>query len=42
MLPGRFYLNAGDWIRHRTYLTIEAGAGARLRVWGDGAQPTRP
>ena len=30
--PGRFYLNGGDWIRHRTYLTIDAG-GAELRVW---------
>ena len=30
--PGRFYLNAGDWIRHGTYLTVDA-EGARLRAW---------
>ena len=30
--PGRWYLNAGDWIRHSTYLTIDA-SGAALRVW---------
>ena len=30
--PGRWYLNAGDWIRHSTYLTIDA-SGAVLRVW---------
>ena len=27
MMPGRFYVNAGDWIRHCTYVTIEADAG---------------
>ena len=34
--PGRHYLNAGDWIRHSTYLTIDEG-GAALRVWERGA-----
>lgn len=43
MEPGRFYLNAGDWIRHTTYLTIDA-AGARVRAWGSPAsqEPERP
>jgi UDP-2,3-diacylglucosamine hydrolase len=30
--PGRFYLNAGDWLTHYTYFTITAG-GARLHRW---------
>ena len=34
--PGRWYLNAGDWIRHNTWLSIDAG-GAQLRNWSDGA-----
>ena len=34
--PDRFYLNAGDWIRHGTYLTID-GAGARLHTWPSGS-----
>ena len=39
--PGRFYLNAGDWIRHSTYLTIDAD-GAALRMWERPTpQPTR-
>ena len=41
--PGRFYLNAGDWIRHGTYLTIDA-EGARLETWSAAAnqEPGRP
>jgi UDP-2,3-diacylglucosamine hydrolase len=32
--PGRFYANAGDWIRHYTYLALPAGGGApELRRW---------
>jgi UDP-2,3-diacylglucosamine hydrolase len=32
--PGRFYANAGDWIRHYTYLALPAGGGApELRYW---------
>ena len=39
--PDRLYLNAGDWIRHCTYLTIDE-RGAELRVWERGApQRTR-
>lgn len=30
--PGRYYLNAGDWISHYTYIVIDA-AGAVMRVW---------
>lgn len=29
---GRWYLNAGDWISHYTYIVIDP-AGAALRVW---------
>lgn len=32
--PGRFYANAGDWIRHFTYLELPADGGApELRRW---------
>jgi UDP-2,3-diacylglucosamine hydrolase len=31
--PGRFYLNAGDWITHYTYFVVDA-AGPRLERWG--------
>lgn len=37
--PGRFYLNAGDWIRHDTYLEIDA-TGPRLRRWGQEREAT--
>jgi UDP-2,3-diacylglucosamine hydrolase len=30
--PGRFYLNAGDWIKHFTYFTVTP-EGPRLRRW---------
>jgi UDP-2,3-diacylglucosamine hydrolase len=30
--PGRWYLNAGDWISHFTYMTVHEGS-AQLRVW---------
>jgi UDP-2,3-diacylglucosamine hydrolase len=30
--PGRFYLNAGDWITHYTYFVVDSG-GARLDRW---------
>jgi hypothetical protein len=23
MQPGRYYINSGDWITHRTYVTID-------------------
>ena len=30
--PGRWYLNAGDWISHFTYIIVNE-AGASMRVW---------
>lgn len=30
--PGRYYINAGDWISHFTYAVIDAG-GPALREW---------
>ncbi len=31
--PGRFYLNAGDWVRNRSYAVIAPGAAPELREW---------
>lgn len=31
--PGRFYLNAGDWITHCTYLTIPVAGPPEVRRW---------
>jgi UDP-2,3-diacylglucosamine hydrolase len=31
--PGRFYLNAGDWLSHFTYITIDDAATPELRTW---------
>ncbi|HEX6558900.1 MAG TPA: UDP-2,3-diacylglucosamine diphosphatase [Longimicrobiales bacterium] len=31
--PGRFYINSGDWLRHRTYVTVAEGAPPELRDW---------
>ncbi len=34
--PRRWYVNAGDWVYHRTYLELPgAGAEPRLREWAD-------
>jgi len=30
--PGRFYLNAGQWVRDRDYAVIDEG-GIRLMKW---------
>ena len=38
--PGRYYLNAGDWVTHCTYLTLRAGEAPVLHRWGD--QAARP
>lgn len=35
--PGRFYLNAGDWIHHETYITIDAEGTPELHRWPDQA-----
>lgn len=31
--PGRYYLNAGDWITHYTYITAAAGSAPTLHSW---------
>ncbi|MGH7574551.1 MAG: UDP-2,3-diacylglucosamine diphosphatase [Longimicrobiales bacterium] len=33
--PGRFYLNAGDWITHCTYIAIPDGGPPEVRRWVD-------
>lgn len=32
--PGRYYLNAGDWISHWTYITIGDDGVPQLKEWG--------
>jgi len=31
--PGRWYLNAGDWVRHSSYAVLEEGRPPRLLTW---------
>ena len=31
--PSRFYVNLGDWIRHRSYLVLKAGERPSLERW---------
>jgi len=31
--PGRFYLNSGDWLLHRSYLELREGSPPRLLTW---------
>ena len=31
--PGRFYLNCGDWVYHRTFAVLEEGQAPRLLEW---------
>jgi hypothetical protein len=31
--PGRFYLNSGDWLRHRSYLVLREGSPPRVESW---------
>lgn len=33
--PGRYYLNAGDWITHWSYITVEADGVPVLHRWGE-------
>jgi UDP-2,3-diacylglucosamine hydrolase len=33
MEPGRYYLNAGDWVRNCTYITVAPDGVATLRRW---------
>lgn len=37
LAPGRHYVNAGDWIRHRSYVTIDPERGARMHEWTEQA-----
>ena len=39
--PGRWYINAGDWVVHRTYFELEEGEPPRLLEWqvSDGERP---
>lgn len=32
--PGRYYVNAGDWVSHRTYVVLTKGEAPRLEAWG--------
>lgn len=53
-VPGRYYVNAGDWVSHFTYVEFPAGGGApEVRCWpsrapldwatvDDGRERTRP
>ena len=35
--PGRYYLNGGDWVTHRTFAVLEQGAPPLLLSWqGNG------
>ena len=31
--PGRFYVNAGDWVNHQSYVILEPGQPPRLVEW---------
>jgi UDP-2,3-diacylglucosamine hydrolase len=31
--PGRWFVNSGDWLLHRTYVLLETGAPPRMLVW---------
>jgi len=31
--PGRWYINAGDWVTHHSYLVLEEGSKPRLLEW---------
>jgi UDP-2,3-diacylglucosamine hydrolase len=35
--PGRYYLNAGDWLVHDSYITVDGGGVPRLERWGGQA-----
>lgn len=34
--PGRWYVNAGDWVHHASYLVLEEGSVPRLLTWPEG------
>jgi len=35
--PGRFYVNAGDWVSHWSYVRVEADGAPSLLTWEGGA-----
>lgn len=37
--PGRFYLNAGDWLHHGTWIEFEEGAPPQLLRWNGAPEP---
>ncbi len=42
-LGGRFYINAGDWIRYNSYAVIETSGPPRIEYWSeDGPLPGSP
>lgn len=36
--PGRFYLNSGDWLQHRSFAVLPAGEPAYLARWDGGRE----
>ena len=33
IVPGRYYVNSGDWVRHRSYVTLTPGSEPQLQEW---------
>ncbi len=33
--PGRYYVNSGDWVTHRSYVTLDDGGEPMLHEWED-------
>jgi UDP-2,3-diacylglucosamine hydrolase len=31
--PGRYYVNAGDWLSHRSYVTVDADGQPTMHHW---------
>ena len=31
--PDRWYVNSGDWVYHKSYVTLEEGRPPRLAEW---------
>lgn len=40
--PGRYYLNAGDWLTHFSYLVLREGRAPELRRWPESEQGLSP
>ena len=36
--PGRWYVNSGDWVRHRSYVVLRQGDAPRLSEWEAGSR----